>query len=1112
MNPCCCDKASILHSSHSPPKRLVADQDDYDWVGESCRSTGSCTGDNRGCWVIGDRLGRLLIRALVTTTALVGNKRVVVHDDTTGDNSSSAAAAGGSGGSDHYHPPPPLSAAASTERDNFRPFGDANDQLSTTTTTTNNNNTNEVCFLPDLHALRFWSHPRSDPSTLDNNNNDYYYHHHSNHPIIMASEQPNEQASSPPPTILQGVLWKRRDIFTNRWRPRWFVLHPPQGLLTYYLLDETVSGRLAAANASLPQATTVSTVSSLLQPTTFDPSSSSFVPRRRTSSWDSLGGLVSENAVDYDVVPRGTIYLIGCTVTVNETLSKPNQQLFALTIRPPPPNSSSSSSPLGGDTTTTAPHVHLAARSATARDAWVQRLQYVCRQRPVETGMMMTLSENVPDDSSPPTIITTTNEGVVTATTTTRAGDESAGANVVAAAAAVVSRPPSPPPPPPPAWTSVGSASRWYENVPPAVAQRIQTVMDETLPILSSSTDDDTEGGSPDPCQWKEVFRQGRDDDDNNNVMARSYWRKPNTTNNTGDTTPPPMLYSTAVLEQQVPCQVFDVLVDPDQQAEWDPSIKEAARLHVLNPHTFYEYCSYRAAWPTSPRELVTVLHWRVVVRKKKKPKTKTNNDEEQKEEEEERAILIVSFSCPEAEQVRGPPAEGHVRAKLHVCLTLLQPKPMSSSSSSSSSASVACLVQRVLSVDMGGFQVGFPWTNIMLTQRFSLLVRLADYLRQYERQDALPTMVRSALIDDEMCQKIILRQGTYDNQMDAHRRSPGRHRKRTESREDAENEDAESLVIDDTEYRNGKKRSSPFPKEPSVVTQAILLFVPVAMAKFAVLLQLPYPSLWFFLCVFVMIRRIVLLHLGEYIPLNGPNRNTERSRQQLTGPVTCRFQVDLKGVLRFIANKKEEREELKTGTAEVSVVHIVACAVARALRDEPQLDKRRFSIPWLFIDVLCPNRHPDDGVSVTISENEDEPITLKSVDKSGVQTVADQFAQLTKLKGRQQELGQCLVMATTNYDQIDMETDSVPIDPSVRVVAVIGGVRLEHNPHPARRASHGLPPNHNRSLRPVLALSLTMGGPAGCPGMGSVDFVTCRRFAEEVQKLLQFPEMCDNQ
>ena len=37
---------------------------------------------------------------------------------------------------------------------------------------------------------------------------------------------------------MQGVLWKRRDVFKSRWRPRWFVLHPEQHILTYYLLTE----------------------------------------------------------------------------------------------------------------------------------------------------------------------------------------------------------------------------------------------------------------------------------------------------------------------------------------------------------------------------------------------------------------------------------------------------------------------------------------------------------------------------------------------------------------------------------------------------------------------------------------------------------------------------------------------------------------------------------------------------------------------------------------------------------------------------------------------------------------------------------------------------------
>ena len=52
-----------------------------------------------------------------------------------------------------------------------------------------------------------------------------------------------------------GVLWKRRDIFKNRWRPRWFSLNPGQGVLTYYLLSSTTT--TSAAPLPSPTTTTV---------------------------------------------------------------------------------------------------------------------------------------------------------------------------------------------------------------------------------------------------------------------------------------------------------------------------------------------------------------------------------------------------------------------------------------------------------------------------------------------------------------------------------------------------------------------------------------------------------------------------------------------------------------------------------------------------------------------------------------------------------------------------------------------------------------------------------------------------------------------------------------
>ena len=168
----------------------------------------------------------------------------------------------------------------------------------------------------------------------------------SSRPLIPDYQQQQQQL-----TRQTGVLWKRRDVFKNRWRPRWFSLNPNQGVLTYYLLNaNTANGTVTANDNSNANAT--------VEPTA--------AARQRTTSWDgSAVSGVSENSLDYDVVPRGTIYLLGCTVSINDALTRPRESLFAFTIRPPPHAGNA--------------NVHLAARTATTREEWVAQLDRVCR-------------------------------------------------------------------------------------------------------------------------------------------------------------------------------------------------------------------------------------------------------------------------------------------------------------------------------------------------------------------------------------------------------------------------------------------------------------------------------------------------------------------------------------------------------------------------------------------------------------------------------------------------------------------------------------------------------------------------------------------------------------
>ena len=185
----------------------------------------------------------------------------------------------------------------------------------------------------------------------------------------------------------QGVLWKRRDVFKYRWRPRWFVLHPEQGVLTYYLLTVNVSEGLASPSGRhVPREMTTTprtTAESRLRPSADHPS-----PRIRTFSLDSQ---VSENTVDYDVVPRGTLDLRGCRVAPNEKLSKAADHFFAFTIKAPP--------------SSTAAEIHLAARTPQSRRVWIERIQRVMDHHQNNSAAVSTASGGSSSPNNP------TNEG-----------------------------------------------------------------------------------------------------------------------------------------------------------------------------------------------------------------------------------------------------------------------------------------------------------------------------------------------------------------------------------------------------------------------------------------------------------------------------------------------------------------------------------------------------------------------------------------------------------------------------------------------------------------------------------------------------------------------------
>ena len=378
----------------------------------------------------------------------------------------------------------------------------------------------------------------------------------------------------------QGVLWKRRDVFKYRWRPRWFVLHPEQGVLTYYLLTANVAEGLASPTSTTP--------------------ASHYNARARTFSLDSQ---VSENTVDYDVVPRGTLDLRGGSITVqaNERLSKPDDHFFAFTI-----------SAANSSATSSAPAIHLAARTPQGRRVWMERIRSVMARHdpnnppPPSRRTVNTRAQTMPSSiQEHPNDSESNNNTAENLVVPETASDTSWTASELG-------------------WQPVGADQSLYENLSPALTEQIHSKRQRFLPVMDETPSSST--------GWTVLFERG----------DHSAYQKEIPIAEGKSLT---LIKSVAFLDHS-PRQLLNLLLDSTRRGEFETNLKTEERLARLNAHTVLDYYSYEPVWPTSSREFAVATHWQVL------QKGAAGSD---------RALLLWAFSCPEANQLRPVVEPRHV-------------------------------------------------------------------------------------------------------------------------------------------------------------------------------------------------------------------------------------------------------------------------------------------------------------------------------------------------------------------------------------------------------------------------------------------------------------------
>ncbi|CAB9508003.1 expressed unknown protein [Seminavis robusta] len=870
-------------------------------------------------------------------------------------------------------------------------------------------------------------------------------------------QQPQQQpaAGANEAMPFQGVLWKRRDVFKNKWRPRWFVLQPEEAVLTYYLLSRqdaggasTISTPLrkrsatAASTANNNSTTTNNNTTNGQAAATARQNATNGPPVNNNNSMHSgVSELttdiasVSENPVDYDVIPRGTMILLGCTVAANDNLSIPEEGLFALTIAPPQAKEN---------------ECHLAARTEEARAAWVAALTAACNGNRAA------------------------NNGSSNGTTTQPLGS----------------------------WTSQSPAETLFDNVPASLANKLEQSLESHLELVDMAS-----------RNWTPIFQ------DRNGMSA--YQRQ--------DLHGRIMMKCTATIPHH-PKQILNLLLDSARRQKYEGGVSVSERLEVLNHFTFLDYYSYRAVWPLSARDFAVAVHWQVLHRLiatgDANDSADDDNDDNNQGTRREEAIAIMAFSCPEANALKEP-SSSNVRATLHASFYLLRLV-------TKNNGEAQCNLTRILSYDLGG-QIPQNLATTVLMQQAGLPGVITDHLKFVEPtpEDRLLANSEGRPMTNEEVDRDVVE--AIVQKEDSALVSSARRRLSFDQ--------TTTTQASPTETPPGESEAFVAGTEISILQSALILLMPLMLHRclssswliissgifeFGFL----HPALIFCCSVFLAIRYVVLRSLGPAAP-------SDKSRQlqfHQGGPVTCQVSVDLKGVLRFVSMKKEEKKEVaeasnqEQSAAEVSVVHIVAIALAKAMRQHADCWKvRRVNLPYLLIQGLY--RYPSSVLDLSVSTKTGHVQALTDFQYDKAQDVADALAsEEAQLQNDFQTFdwmpwalkwvcslgsaaepkhGRCLVVLTesdtddenkgsksrsNDAGSIDLTIGTLPDD--LDVVVMVGGIRLQ-------RASVGSP-LRTSPPRPVLSLSVTINTAS------LLDIAKCRAFAEDLQKLVQFPELLE--
>jgi hypothetical protein len=430
--------------------------------------------------------------------------------------------------------------------------------------------------------------------------------------------------------------------------------------------------------------------------------------------------------------------------------------------------------------------------------------------------------------------------------------------------------------------------------------------------------------------------------------------------------------------------------------------------------------------------------------------------------DQREVALCLLAFSCPEANKLK-PPQEGHVRGTLNVSMHIWKP-----------TQGGGCTHIRILSFDLNG-NMPKPLVQTVHQQQATLPPRAMDLYLQANKTMAKET--------DNM---------TNLYQMDYNSMYHAIDRIKLRSKPVLRHDD--SMVVCSGNPR--EKGSFKAGNDVSILVELIVLVVPLILQR---LLASISPRLELITCVIAMVlcvRWVLLQHLLRFYRLQ-PLHKGLTFIGSLEERTICRVGLDIRTLLEFLENEKQARIALgEEDHTALDVNHVLLRAVAKAMQRCQMLLVRSFPLLPPLYNMDMEWHDPQHRL----------PIWIPSSELWSIQTIADfcatnQGHHVPPMWSLPRVLGPTCRIFTSSYETSSQSNRTVfsasPTKhecPISIMVYPYGGLNTSTPTDTISVPDNGYPGSR---LELSIALQTT-------------DMAVCHDFVEEIEKSIQYPELCD--